>query len=375
VRDQLFVEARGVNPPWEDAVTMAVNAARPMLEGLDLESIGLLIVGTESGVDQEKPISSWVHRYLGLGPRCRNFEAKHACYGATGCLQLALGWLASGIGGDSKVLLISTDQSLLQFGEAWEPVTGAGAAAVLLSRTPRLVGYELGRSGIYAYEVSDVFRPTPRVETGNSETSMFSYLDSLDGAYEDYLRRVPDAADFDTFFDWHVYHMPFPGIAARAHRSVLSAAGDYSKAEADRHFARKCLPSTTFARRVSGCYGGSTFVGLMGLVASAPVKQGDRVGIFAYGSGSCAEFQSVTVLPDAKAAVDEAGFDAALDARRRLTVDEYESAERERDAGIMARDYVPDCTGFDGWYRRRYDGSGLLVLDKIDGYYRHYRWS
>src|SRR4051812_10671295 len=153
VRRDLLVEARGVNPPWEDPVTMAVNVAKPMLEGIDPYEIGLLIVGSESGVDQEKPISTWVHRYLGLGPRCRNFEAKHACYATTGCLQIALGWLASGLAGDQKALLINTDQSLLALGQPYEPVTGAGAVALLLSKTPRLIGYELGRNGIHASEV------------------------------------------------------------------------------------------------------------------------------------------------------------------------------------------------------------------------------
>lgn len=375
VRGDLLIEARGVNPPWEDSVTMAVNVARPMLEGIDPDSIGLLIVGTESGVDQEKPISSWVHRYLGLGPHCRNFEAKHACYGTTGCLQLVLGWLASGIAGGRKALLINTDQSLLAKAKPWEPVTGAGAVALLVSDTPRLVSYELGRNGIHASEVSDVFRPTPRVEMGNSETSLFSYLEALDEAFADYVAHVPESKAFDAFFDWHVYHMPFPGMAQRAHRAVLSAAATLTRAEAQAHFERKCRPSTSFARRTGGCYGGSTFVGLMGLVESAPVQAGDRVGVFAYGAGSCAEFQSVRILPEAKAVVGEAALDAVLDARRRLPVAEFDAIEHERDASIMASDYVPDYNACDGWYQRRYEGQGLLVLDKIDGYYRHYRWS
>jgi hydroxymethylglutaryl-CoA synthase len=375
VRGDLLVDARGVNPPWEDAVTMAVNVAKPMLDGIDPDSIGLLIVGSESGVDQEKPISSWVHRYLGLGPRCRNFEAKHACYGTTGSLQLALGWLASGLAGDRKALLINTDQSLLARAQPYEPVTGAGAVALLLSTTPRLVSYELGRNGIHASEVSDVFRPTPRVETGNSETSLFSYLDALDEAYADYVARVPEAEAFDDYFNWHVYHMPFPGMAQRAHRAVLAGASDYGRAAAQAHFERKCLPSTTFARRTGGCYGGSTFVGLMGLVDSAPVQAGDRVGIFAYGAGSCAEYQSVTILPEAGAVVREAALDALLDQRKRLPVTEYDAIEQERDASIMARDYVPDYSACADWYTQRYEGQGLLVLDKIDAYYRHYRWS
>src|SRR5262249_51829632 len=194
-----LVDERSVAPPWEEAVTLAVNAARPLLSPEDIAAIGLLIVGTETAVDQEKPLSSWVHRYLGLPADCRNFEVNDACYGATAGLQLALSWLASGLAGDRKALVISSDLSLLALGQPWEPVLGAGAAAVLLSRQPRVLAYELGHNGVYAHEVTDVIRPTPRVETGNSEESLFSYLEAVDGAFDAYQRRV-GAVDFDGHF-------------------------------------------------------------------------------------------------------------------------------------------------------------------------------
>jgi hydroxymethylglutaryl-CoA synthase len=95
----LIIQERAVNPTWEDAVTMGVNAAQPLLTDEDRRSIGLLLVGTESSVDQEKPVSSWIHGYLGLPSDCLNFETKHACYAATGALQMALGPLRSVGGG------------------------------------------------------------------------------------------------------------------------------------------------------------------------------------------------------------------------------------------------------------------------------------
>src|SRR5262249_61329975 len=108
------------------------------------------------------PLSSWVHHYLGLRADCRNFEVKHACYGATAGLQMALAWLASGLADDRKALVVSSDLSLLALGQPWEPVLGAGAAAVLLSRQPRVLADELGHRGVHAHEVADVIRPTPR---------------------------------------------------------------------------------------------------------------------------------------------------------------------------------------------------------------------
>ncbi len=374
VQNDLMVDWRGVNPPWEDAVTMAVNAAKPMLQGNDLDEIGLLVVGSETGVDQEKPISSWVHRYLDLGPHCRNFEVKHACYGTTGALQMALAWLSSGLAGDRKALVINSDQSLLSIGAPWEPVTGAGSVAMLLSNTPRLVAYDPANCGLYSAEITDVMRPTPRLETGNSESSLFSYLEALEGAFEHYVAQVPEAQE-PGYFDWNVYHMPFPGMALRAHRARLNLYGRVRRSEAKEDFECRAEPSIRYARQMGGVYGASTFVGLLGLAGgNIQAKAGDRLGIFAYGAGSCAEYYSATWLAEADAVAVEADLQKLLDGRRRLTVEEYETAERERDRGIMAADFVPDRNTSD-WFADQYAGQELLILEEIQGHYRKYGWS
>ncbi len=374
-RNELMVEERGLNPPWEDTVTMAVNAAAPIITDENRASIGLLIVGTESAVDGEKSISTWVHRYLGLGPRCRNFEIKNACYAATGGLQMALAWLATADADGRKALIINADQSLISLGEVYEPVLGAGAVAVLLSREPTFVAYEAGANGVHAFEVMDVFRPTPRLETGDGEFSMVSYLDALEGAFSDYVQHVPEGAEIDEYFDWNVYHMPFPGMALRAHRTLLREFAGMTKTESLAHFNQKCRPSITHARRIGNSYGASTFIGLLSLADTSDIAAGDRVGIFAYGAGTCAEYYSARILPNARRVAAYAAVGDKLEARYRLTVDEYDACETQRDSGIMAENFRPNLELLGGWYDARYDGQKLLVLDRIEGYYRHYRWS
>jgi hydroxymethylglutaryl-CoA synthase len=370
-----LVDERSVAPPWEDAVTLAVNAARPLLSPEEAATVGLLVVGTETSVDQEKPLSSWVHHYLGLPADCRNFEVKHACYGATAGLQMALAWLASGLAGDRKALVVSSDLSLLHLGQPSEGVLGAGAAAVLLSDRPRVLAYELGRNGVYAHEVYDLIRPTPRLETGNSEESLFAYLEAVDCAFDAYQQRICDV-DFETFFAANIYHTPFGGMAYRAHKALLSRTRRLTAEETWRHFERRALPSLLYTRRTGGTYGASTFVALLGLLAGMPALQaGDRVGIFAFGSGSCAEFYSGLLLPQARATALAARLPELLDARRVLSVAEYEAWEKERDAAIGVADYEPDFHALDGWYRQAYLGRGLLVLRCIRDYYREYDWS
>src|SRR5262245_54871251 len=93
----LMMTEKSVNLPCEDPVTNAVNAAKPIVDGLapeDRDRIELLIVGTESGLDFAKPISTYIHEYLGLSRRCRSFETKHACYGGTAAFQMAARFVA-----------------------------------------------------------------------------------------------------------------------------------------------------------------------------------------------------------------------------------------------------------------------------------------
>jgi hydroxymethylglutaryl-CoA synthase len=376
IRDVLMVDERSLNVEWEDPVTMAVNAAKPLLTEEDLAKVGLLIVASESGVDQEKPMSTWVQRYLGLSPHVRNIEVKHACYGATASLQLAASWIASGAAPGETALVINTDQSRMHLGKPWEYVLGAAAVAILISAEPKVLEIELGACGIHTYEVSDLTRPTSSVETGNSETSLLSYLDALEGAFDDYVRKRSEATDLDRHFQRNIYHLPFGGMGYRAHKTVLQRCGITGKKEVWEHFSRKTLPSLGYVRRMGGTYGASTLIALMALVASdSELKAGDRIGIFSYGSGCCAELWSGIICPEAPEVVQSANLPELLDARRTLSVAEYEAVEKARTGVLDKGDYATNLEGLDGWFERYYADKGHLIFRGMHEYYRQYDWS
>lgn len=373
VRDTYLMDERAVNAPWEDPVTMAVNAAAPMLTAADRDTIGLLIVASESSVDQEKALSTWVHRHLGLPSRCRNFEVKHACYGATAGVQTALDWVSCPWNAGRKALVINTDHAMSAIGQDWETVVGTGAAAVLVSDNPTLLPVEVGRSGIYTHENSDVMRPLPTLETGNTELSLHAYFEALHGAWADYEART--GARFLEEFNWNLYHVPLGGMAWRAHRALCLATSDMSPAQARADFDRRVAPSLRFNRRTGGVYGASTFYALLGLLTGAPVRDGDRVGIFAYGAGACAELWTGRVGPRSREVADAARVEAQLDARLALSVDEYEYAERTREGAIGAREWQAPLDGLRGWYETAYRGQGRLILQGIHDWVRSYTWS
>jgi hydroxymethylglutaryl-CoA synthase len=371
-----MIDQRAVNPLWEDPVTMAVNAANSILNDEDRRQIELLVVASESALDFEKPLSTWVQRYLGLTANCRNFEIKHACYGATAAVQMASYWLASAYSSGRKALVIATDQSRTHLGKPWEYMLGAGSAAVLLSRKPRILELELGKNGYWTDEISDVFRPTATLEVGNSETSLVSYLDALEGAFDHFLQTVPDAAEYDRYFQRHVYHMPFGGMAWRAHKMLLRRSQSMSTKEAWANFERKGLAALKHIRRMGATYSSSTFIGLLGLTEDAPdLNPGELVSMFSYGSGSCAEFYCGRIGEDAKTAAAEADVSTKLNARRMLTVAEYEALETQRTAWADCGTYEVCVGSLDGWYDRTYAGHHRLTFRGLKDYYREYEWS
>ena len=149
-----------------------------------------------------------------------------------------------------------------------------------------------------------------------------------------------------------------------------------NRAAARVHFERKTLPTLTYNRLTGGVYGASTFLALLGLLDHAPhLRAGDRIGIYSYGSGSCAEFYSGTLQPGAWKAAQASGIAAALSVRRPLNIAEYEACEESLDRLIRARDYMPDDETVPRLWQQCYARQHRLVLRGLHDYRRHYEWS
>ena len=377
----MMITQRSVNPPWEDPVTMAVNAARDLLSDEDRRAVKLLLVASESAPDQEKALSTWVQRYLDLPDDCRNLEVKHACYGGSGALNLALAWLHAEAEEGDKALVICTDQSRTHFNRPYEFVMGAGAVAMLLSRNAGFFTLDRGLSGLFTHEVSDLIRPTSRVEAGHSETSLLSYIDAVDTSFKRYADKalakrgvqLDSLAALREWFPRQIYHAPFGGITRRAHRAVMRTLPDFSGKAVAADYEERVVPSLAFNRRMGGTYAGSVFISL--LTIAAQMQAGERVGIYSYGSGSTGEFYSGCFGADAIRVAQQADLAGLLDARLALTLREYEEAERERTCFIDYGDFEVSLSGFRDLYATRYAGQSKLVFRGASEHIRQYAWS
>ncbi|HTE17771.1 MAG TPA: hydroxymethylglutaryl-CoA synthase, partial [Armatimonadota bacterium] len=142
-----LARARGVDPakytsglgaremavadPGEDSVALAASAAAQLVRTHDVDPsrIGMLVVGTETGVDHSKPVASHVQGLLKLPRAMRVFDTQHACYGGTAGLMAATEWIASGAAAGRSAVVVCSDIARYGLNTAGEPTQGAGAVA------------------------------------------------------------------------------------------------------------------------------------------------------------------------------------------------------------------------------------------------------
>jgi 3-hydroxy-3-methylglutaryl CoA synthase len=369
--DVVRIRRRSIAPLCEDPVTLAVNAARPVVEAAGRDAFELLIVATESGFDYGKPLSSYVHRHLGLGSRCRNLEVKHACYGGTASLQLACAWVRSQAAPGKKALVVTTDLPGNQFGQPAELTPGTGAVALSVSAEPRVLALDLA-SGYAAREVYDTARPTATGHWVDEVLSLGAYLDLLELAYAHYRSQrgeIPLAEDLD----YVVYHMPLESLVRKAHEILLAESGAAGNGNGGQAFDRMVAPSLRYCEETGNIFSGTLYAGLAALIDSdPPPRPGARVGLYSYGSGSCAEFFAGALGAQARSVLGARRIGAHLAARRGLSLADYERIVVEREAKALCAEFTPPRDVPAGHFEEAYRGSGLLVLESVKDYYRRY---
>jgi len=330
-----------LTPPCEDVVTLAATAASRCLRAanVDPRSIGLLIVATETAVDHAKPVGIFVHELAGIGPHCRVYEVKHACYGGTAALMTAADWVRANRAQPRRALVVAADVARYAIGSAGEPTQGAGAVAMLVGPSPRVL--VLGEdTGVHAANVYDFWRPLDRREAlVDGKYSIECYLDALSGAYRSYrgLER-PALADGEGLLDRFarvLYHTPFPKMAAKAHRRLLELdrGAAPTDAEYDASYATLVASGLAGVSQIGNTYTASLYLCLATILeAEAKAVAGRRLGLFSYGSGCCAEFFS-GVVPPAATTIGSTGIRDALARRTLVDVETYERLVRHGDKG------------------------------------------
>lgn len=348
-------ERMAVPAPGEDIVTMAANACLPLLEGQDLNGIDMLLLATESGIDQSKAAAIYVHRLLGLAPHCQAFEFKQACYGSTAALQMALLQVARHP--ECQVLVVATDIARYGLGTAGEPTQGAGAVAMRIRAEPRLLAIEPDFA-CCTEDAMDFWRPNYRDEAlVDGKLSMRVYVHILEECWRRHQALTGlGYADFARF----CYHQPFTRMAEKAHERLAGLACGHAVERP--LWWPQIADSLLYGRLMGNSYTGSLYVALASLLETgAEALDGERLGLFSYGSGCTGAFFAGTVQPGYRAALRTAAHRALFAERQALPIAAYETMYR---------------------FRLPADGSAFLVsegcdtgafrLAGIDGHQRQY---
>jgi hydroxymethylglutaryl-CoA synthase len=332
-----------VAEPGEDTVSLAAEAGRRALAAakLDPSKLGLLIVGTETGVDHSKPVASFVQGLLDLPRAMRVYDTQHACYGGTAGLMTALDWIASGSANGKSALVICSDIARYGVKTAGEPTQGAGAVAMVIGDNPAMLELDLGISGTSATHVHDFWRPLGMREAQvDGHYSVQCYLDAVAGAYRGWKTAaiareiVRDDAVVSEKLARICYHVPFCKMAKKAHLHVRKCDLEDSRhpwdtaTEEERgnlSFKQQVEPSLAACARIGNVYTGSLYLSLAGLLETqASQLSGKRIGLFSYGSGCVSEFFSGIVAARAAERMAAAPIAEVLAGRERITIDEYE---------------------------------------------------
>lgn len=206
----LLLKELSIAPLTEDIVTLAASASDSILTEQERQEVDMVIVATESGIDQSKAAAVFVHGLLGIQPFARSFEIKEACYGATAALHYAKLHVENSP--ESKVLVIASDIAKYGIETPGEPTQGAGSVAMLITQNPRMMAFN-NDNVAQTRDIMDFWRPnystTPYV---NGVYSTQQYLDSLKTTWLEYQKRYQLTLDD---FAAVCFHLPYPKLRAK----------------------------------------------------------------------------------------------------------------------------------------------------------------
>lgn len=310
-----------IAPHDEDIVTLAANAAEPILNSEDKDAIDTVLFATESGIDQSKAAAIYVHKLLDLLPNCRALELKQACYSATAGLQMACDYVARKP--RRKVLLIASDIARYDLHSAAEATQGCAAVAMLITAKPRIASRgEI--SGYYIEDIMDFWRPNARdTPLLDGKFSTMAYLHAAEEAFKDYQRQ--GGLGF-TEFAQYCYHLPFSKMAIKAHQRL-------SRLNRIAHDAARLESGLIYNREIGNSYTAALYLSLCSALDHRDDLGGKNIAMLSYGSGCVAEFFSLTVSPDYRDMRQKVRHQHLLEARSALSSQAYETFWHRPDLG------------------------------------------
>ena len=325
----------------QDAVVFGANALTKLIldSNLNLSEIDRIYVGSESGVDNSKPIASYllalIEQKFGENSleHCDAVDLTFACIAGIDAMQNCIDFIKSNP--TKKAIIVTTDFAKYDLNSTGEYTQGAGALAILVTANPSIMAFE-GDFAVSTKGVFDFFKPYQTIKKseiiGNndnkiwqgileSEIEIHKHQPVFDGQYSNqcYVDRTKSAyfrlkklknSTSSLYNTWHsiIMHLPyaFQGrrmlseiFALDANDNALQSTDiDYnnkvkeiSKTGEYKTFVNdKLMPAEIASSLIGNLYTGSVFMALLSTLShffdKKIVIDNAIFGFMAYGSGS-----------------------------------------------------------------------------------------
>ena len=368
----------------QDVITLGANALLKLIqqEQLQLDEIAKIYVGTESGVDNSKPVASYIIELIEnkLGTKafqhCDVVDLTFACIGAVDALQNCVDFIR--LHPTKKAIVIATDFAKYDLNSTGEYTQGAGAVAMVVAANPKIIAFST-ETGVATSGVFDFFKPKQTLLksmiTGNDSNenwfdvleteitlvkdqpvydghySNTCYIDRITAAYDHYKKESQQSSIL--FNDWAFIFMHLPycfqgrrtfiEIYAQENQHLLEqTAGEntkekikgLAKSQAYQELvAEKIFPTEIASGAVGNLYTGSIFLGMLSALYYAATNEkqlsNEKVGFIAYGSGSKSKVFEGTLQKEWKAQISKTKLFEQLELRTAVDFKTYEKLHKK----------------------------------------------
>lgn len=304
----------------QDAVTMGINATLNYLEQIDREKVGLLVLGTESSIDQSKSASLFVKSALQLNAEVRTFEIKEACFGMTAGVMIARDYVR--LHPHHSAIVIGSDIARYGLRTGGEVTQGAGSISLLIKTEPQILALKDGHSA-YSADINDFWRPNDSaIALVDGKYSKEVYLDFFKRTFTEYQKKLGLAtSDFTAL----IYHLPFVKMGFKANQLALAEQDELTVKRLTENFTA----SAKYSREVGNIYTASLYLSLLSLLENSSLAPDAVIGLFSYGSGAMGEFYAGKVVAGYQQVLNTDTDQKLLARRQQLSISTYEQIFNE----------------------------------------------
>ena len=369
----------------QDPVVFAANALTKLVENhdIDFKTISRIYVGTESGIDNSKPIASFVSALMeqkfgaDVLRQCDVVDFTFACIGGVDALQNCFDYIR--LHPQKQAIVITTDIAKYDLESGGEYTQGAGAVAMLVKADPRIIAFDpiwtTDSKGLF-----DFFKPYRSISktqiTGNNENlewqgqleahveihkdqpvfdghySNQCYIDRTRGAYFAFKKEIGFHGALYQSWENIIMHLPYSFQGRRMLSEIYALDSDanfdsadlkaVAKSEGYQAFvAQKLAPAEKASSLVGNLYTGSIFMALLSTLAvhldNDSEIVGSKFGFLAYGSGSKSKVFQGEIQPQWKLALEKVKLFETSALSQEMDFDTYETLhKKERVKSVRA---------------------------------------